>query len=39
MYPLEPERGDRAFVRIDVIDPSTGEGQRNHEDEAKSIVI
>ena len=36
-YPLEPEGGD--LVRVDVIDPSTGEGQRNHEDEAKSIVI
>ena len=39
LYSLEPKGGERAFVRFDEIDPSTGEVVKNYLKDVKSCVI
>ena len=39
VYALQPDGGERAFVRVDEIDPSTGEPVKNYKEKANSSVI
>ena len=38
VYPIQPEDGVRAYQRV-VIDPASGERERNFEMEKKSVVV